>query len=863
MFNRNKMEKQEIRTPRPASGGAAVAAPASGASTFTKVINWILVGLVFVVPFFFLPFTAEVKEFNKQTLIFLSAVVMMGIWVIRILTTRSVSWVKTSLDYVLLAYIGVYLVSSVMSIDQVSSFLGYYGRFTGSFLSVVSLIALYYIIVNNVRSTGIVNKILAAVLTAGALVIAYSLLQVFGVHVLPFDFTKTAGFNPLGSLVGLGIFTALILVLIQWAWLVMRPTLWRQIAYALTTVAGLVLLFLINAFTAWLILALSMIVFLAFAMVITANNKAISNTWIWRPLLVLVFGILFVAFQFLPQSVNPRSWVGAVAGLPVEIQLSNSATWEMTKNALSNHPVFGYGPGTTGIAFGQIKPETLNQSIVWNLNFDRASSELANIAIETGLLGVLAFEATAILFLLYAIYFLLKQGGRPGRLQAFGLFMVWLGLYITHFFYFFDTTMYFLFWVTLALFVAITHWQDQRAAAENMSFSDSPRSALSWMFASLLMLAVLLVGGFFQSAVYFADVAYTSGLRELRKAEPNLERAASLFRSAIQRNQYRDVYYLAYGQNLVFLAATEVSKENPDAARFQNYIVETIGAGNSATEISPNKASNWASRGQFYSQIRSLSVPGADDLIIASAEEAVKKDENSPVLWLQLGQAYSAGAETIDPSILASGQDTDGDGLSDEFETALGSNPQNSDSNANGVSDGDEVRAGFNPASNTRLTPQQMQAFTKIDQDKLRKAEEALKKSISLKNDLPNAYIALARVYERWDKAGDARRILEEGIKVMPNSVDIRYELGRVVFNQGDLTRAEGYFNDVIRLVPEHANSHYSLGLLALQRNDRARALEQFKKTKEIISSTNQSNPELDRIIDELESNPSSSGGSQ
>jgi tetratricopeptide (TPR) repeat protein len=558
---------------------------------------------------------------------------------------------------------------------------------------------------------------------------------------------------------------------------------------------------------------------------------------------------------------NPRAWVGSIERLPVEIQLSNSATWEMTKNALSNEPIFGYGPGTTGIAFGQIKPETLNQSIVWNLNFDRASSELANIAIETGLLGVLAFEATSILFLLYALYFLLKQGDRPGRMQAFGLFMVWLGLYISHFFYFFDTTMYFMFWVTLALFVAITHWEDQRAADQVMSFNDSPRSALSWMFASLLMLAVLLVGGFFQTAVYFGDVAYASGLRELRQQEPNLERAASFFRAAIQRNQYRDVYYLAYGQNLVFMAASEINKENGDAAKFQNYIVETISAGNSATSISPNKASNWASRGQFYSQIRSLSVPGADDLIIASAEEAVKKDENSPVLWLQLGQAYSNGAETIDPTIVAGGQDTDGDGLSDEFEQTLTSNPQNSESNGNGVSDGDEVRAGFNPSNNTRLTAQQLQLFTKIDQDKLRKAEEALKKSISLKNNLPNAYISLARVYERWDKTNEARGILEEGIKVMPNNVDMKYELGRIVFNQGDLAKAEGYFKDVVRLVPDHANSHYSLGLLALQRNDRARALEQFKKTQEIISASNQTNADLERIIKELEANSNAEAG--
>jgi hypothetical protein len=702
MFNRNNMDMGGATQ----GGGGAVssAAPSAGArsSTFSRVMNWCLAALVFLVPLLYLPFTSEVREFNKQTLIFLLVMVMLGVWVIRILTARTVSWVKTSLDYILLAYIAVYLISSWMSLDKISSFLGYYGRFTGSFLSVVSLVVLYYIVVNNVRTERVTRKLLDVLMLSGGIVLVYSFLQMLGVYVIPFAFTKSAAFNPIGSLVSLGIFAGLMVILAQWAWLTQSQTKLRQSLYAATTILGLIIVFLVNAFIAWMVLALGMIVFLALSMVMTANESGRSQSWVWKPLLVLVISILFVAFQFLPGNINPRNWVGNSVRLPVEIQLSNSATWEMTKNALMEKPVLGFGPGTTGIAFGQIKPESLNQTIVWSLNFDRASSEIANLAIETGLLGLLAFEATSILFLLYALFFLMKKGDHPGRMYAFGVFMLWIGLYVTHFFYFYNMTFYFLFWLSLAMFVAITHWKEGSEMDTNMSFSDSPRTALTWMFASLLMLAVLLVGGFYQISMYVADTAYASGLKELSKQQPDLTVSARSFVNAITNNPNRDVYYLAYGQNLVYQAAQEIRKEQPDLNKFQAWIRDMIGAGNSATEISPNKASNWAARSQFYNQIRALNVPQADGIIVSSAEEAVKRDSRNPVLQVQLGQAYANSAETIDLKVAGSGTDTDGDGLTNENETALNSNAQNSDTNANGVNDGDEVKAGFNPAGTGR-----------------------------------------------------------------------------------------------------------------------------------------------------------------
>lgn len=854
MFGLFKKKQNEIGNVSVSKGGESVVKKTVDFSSFNKAINFIMVSLVVLMPVLFLPITSEVREFNKQALLFFGVVIMLGIWVVKILTTRKVSWTKTSLDYILLVYLAVYLFASLFSMDSVSSFLGYYGRFTGSFISVLSMIVLYYLIVNNVAQPKITSRVRNYLFIGIGITIIYSFFQLMGWYILPGDFTHDRGFNPIGSMVSLALFTAVALVFIQWKWLTEKNVgKVKNVAYTVVTILGLMIMLLVNAFIAWVILALGMVVFLALSMVLIVTEQS-SPTWFWKPMLVLVVGILFIAFQFLPSSLNPRALFNVQ--LPVEIQLSNSTTWTMVKNSLGSgvkNAVLGSGPGTTGIAFGDIKPTDLNKTVVWSLNFDRASSEVANIAIESGLLGLLAFEISAILFLLYGLFFLLKKTEHPGRLEALGFFLMWVTLYITHFFYFFNTTFYFMYWLSLAMFMAITHWptsaNQEEEEAKVLSFSNSPRSALSWMFVSLLLLAGLLVGAFFEAAVYGAEVAYASGIKILNQAKPDFAKSSDSFARAISLNQYRDVYYLAYGQNLIFRASEEAAKTEPDVQQIQTWMGDTVATGRRATELSPGKASNWSALAQFYIGIRPL-VSGTDKFILDSWQEAIKRDNKNPSLMIQLARAYLTGSEMIDPSIAGKpgDVDTDEDGLTDAKEKELGSNPESTDTNGNGVTDGDEVRAGFNPTGTGRLTTAQVASFTKVDQSMLKEAEKAVNKAIELKPDLPDSYMVKASILEKENRPADVKKLLDQAAKDFPSNADIRFEQGRVTYNQKNFSEAEGIFKSVLAIQPNYANAYYSLGLIYLQKKDNAKALEAFEKTREITGP----NVDLEKLINQL-----------
>ena len=781
---------------RPDAAGNGAATVVAQATSFNKVINFCLYALVLLVPVLFSSLTPEVREFNKQNLMFFAVVVMLGVWVVRLLTTRRISWVKTSLDFVLLGYLGVYLLSSFISIDKSSSFLGYYGRFTGSFVSVLTLVLLYFLVVNNVRSESILKR-MVNFLTAGiGITLVYSLLQLLGWYILPFDYTHDRGFNPIGSLAGLAIFAALSVIFLQWRFL-SQPEMakYKKWSLVVLTVVAVVTLFLINAFVAWLALALGLTALLALSMILTGASQT-SGNWLWKPMTLLIISILFVAFQFLPPVVNPRNLVNV--NLPIEIQLSNKTTWTLVKNSMASGPkqaIFGAGPGTTGIVFGGIKPPDLNQTVVWSLNFDRASSEIANLGIETGLVGLLAFELAALLFLVYGLFFLLRKTQNRAWMYAMGFYVLWLMLYIVHFFHFFNTTFSFLFWISLALFMAVSHWKANDSESEEdhtFSFEQSPRSALSWMFASLIMLAVILVGAFFQAAVYMGEVAYASGVAQLNREQPDLPKVSDSFGRAISLNPYRDAYYLAYGQSLIFRASEEAAREKPDTALIQGWMSDLITVGQKAVQISPQKSANWQALARFYANIKPL-VAGADKFIIDSLKQAIERDMNNPALHYQLGQAYFGASSIPD-------------------------------------------------------TESQETGVTKTDPEMMKNAQAELNRAIELKSDLPEFYIQLSRVLEADQKLDDAKKKMDEATALFPYNADVLFENGRLTFNKKDYQAAQEYFEAVVILVPTHANAHYSLGLLYQQKGENDKALASFEKTREITGP----NEDLDKLIQSL-----------
>ena len=89
--------------------------------------------LFFLIPLVFFKDTSEVFEFNKINLVYFFTVLISFFWIYNFIKYKKLIFKRTILDVPLLLYLGVYFISTLLSVDIHTSIFGYYSRFNGGF----------------------------------------------------------------------------------------------------------------------------------------------------------------------------------------------------------------------------------------------------------------------------------------------------------------------------------------------------------------------------------------------------------------------------------------------------------------------------------------------------------------------------------------------------------------------------------------------------------------------------------------------------------------------------------------------------------------------------------------------------------
>src|SRR5258706_11884597 len=145
-----------------------------------KTIFVLFAILLFFVPLALWPVTSEVFEFNKMVLVYILTALIVGAWSVRMIIERKFIFRPTTLDTPLLIFIGSQFISTILSIDPLTSWLGYYSRFNGGLLSTICYSLLYWAWVTNFDSKETL-QLLKIWLAGAALVSLYGVLEHFGI----------------------------------------------------------------------------------------------------------------------------------------------------------------------------------------------------------------------------------------------------------------------------------------------------------------------------------------------------------------------------------------------------------------------------------------------------------------------------------------------------------------------------------------------------------------------------------------------------------------------------------------------------------------------------------------------------------
>lgn len=387
-----------------------------------KIIAYSFNALFFIVPLILWPYTSEVFEFNKIVVVYILTTLITGTWLLRCINEEKFIFRRTLLDIPILVFLFTQLISTIISIDISTSIFGYYSRFNGGLLSIISYALLYWAYVSNMTVSDTRYSI-HFVFFSAILVSIYGVLEHFGIdkHIWVQD-VQSRVFSTLGQPNWLAAYiVALIPLIFRFKF--------KNLNYLISVLLFVTLLFtksrsgllgfIIANLTYWIL------------------NFIKNRKYFWKPFFtfnsLFIFLALVIGTQFTPSISHlinkPTSQPATqAAGPALETGGTESGdirkiVWKGALNVFGNYPVFGTGLETFAFSYGLHRPVEHNMVSEWDFVYNKAHNEFLNILANSGIFGLSTY-----LILITASIIQIAKSKRYDFLSGL------IGLHITNFF---------------------------------------------------------------------------------------------------------------------------------------------------------------------------------------------------------------------------------------------------------------------------------------------------------------------------------------------------------------------------------------------------------------------------------------------
>ncbi len=586
-----------------------------------KTIRFLYYSLFLVTPLLMLSATSELFEFNKMLFIYLTALAIGFVWLLKMFKEKRFFVRRTIIDISVLVFLASQILSTIFSIDHHTSLFGYYGRFNGGLLSTLAYLVLFYGFVT-LFDKSYRAKLLKWSLFSSFLVILWGLPGRFG-HDLScllysgkFDnscwtdqfrpaermFSTLGQPNWLGAYLAINFFIGL--------YFFFKSDVNERLSGLKIKAKTLYLLYLTLNFcgllfsrsrSALLATGIGFIIFFILIYLNQSGRKALKSSlkWIGMFVILLTIAVLlfktgiekvdkFISFQ---KAVKPASQTQSSSKEP---QLSSEITesldirkivWKGAIELGKKYPLFGTGVETFAYSYYFVRPIEHNLTSEWDYLYNKAHNEYLNYLATTGFIGLAAYLSlvgTVLFILLRLILKRDKTESDKSQLLTIALLSSYTTILITNFFGFSTTTINLFFYILVPGIISAKDEAVEKVFPKNITLYGFIAGNIV-----LLYLAINLI-------LYFiADINYSTGnnfakVEDYQQAAVHLNKAISLHYEHVYEDKYS--YYLA---NLAFLAAYQ--KQNDLVSRLIN--LSTF-YNNRSLEASSQNVSYWKTRGK-------------------------------------------------------------------------------------------------------------------------------------------------------------------------------------------------------------------------------------------------------------------------
>jgi len=617
--------------------GKLSASYVAGTSILWRLGKAMIYFLVFLLPLFFLPWTSNILDFNKQALLLILVFLALICWLANSLVSNKFEINTSFLNFPVIILFLVTAASVIFSVYRYGSFWGWPLPVSQSLLSLLCFTVFYFLIANLFKKDEIIFLFLT-LFVSGFLASLFGIFQLFGKFILPFDFARVNSFNTIGTVNSLAVYSSLLLVLLLPLLFFVKR--FFKVILGIFVLILLVPLFLINFKIAWLVFLTGLAVLFAFGVV---NLKKIGrSSFVTVMMIFLVIALLFALFRFpLP----------GLPATPLEVSITQKTELGVLRQLPLKSWFLGSGPGTFIYDWSRYKSPDLNQTIFWAVRFGNGASEVLDRIITTGILGILAFLFLIFLFFKKAFQLLVKkidEGVSRSKISdgaswflSLGILASFAGLVGAFFLYPVNFSILLIFWLLIGC-LAVLETEKRKV----LLIGNSSTKALGFSFLFVLILILGIGFSVFYVQKYIAEARYFQGLKAFQKGDSIL--AANYVLKAVNLNPKMDVYWRDLSQ-IHLIRLNEVSLKTDLTPEDKNYqvqalIASAINSASQATTLNPSDVANWNVRGFIYRNMIG-GLGGAEDWAIKSYETAIDLEPTNPYIFTEIGRIYISKAD--------------------------------------------------------------------------------------------------------------------------------------------------------------------------------------------------------------------------
>jgi O-antigen ligase/Flp pilus assembly protein TadD len=601
-----------------------------------RIITIGFAALFGVVPLLLTPWNYELFEYNKMMAVYALTVIIVGAWIIKMIAQREIRISRTPLDIPILLFLGSQLLSSLFSIDPHVSWFGYYSRFNGGMLSIISYVLLFYAFISNWTNLTYLTNLIKVALGTGTVVAVFGVAERLGVdkHLWVQD-VQNRVFSTLGQPNWLAAYLVALAPLTWALMLQVQSSKFKVQSFIGGAIATL--LFIVLLFTR------SRSGLFGFAVADAIFWALVLRSHLWpekvRPFLAFVIlhsAFLLVIFfngthveaidrwmtleswknRFDQQTTNNKQQTtpSQIQGTLLEYGGTESGkirkyVWQAAINAWQSSTkakLIGTGTETFAFAFFRYRPVEHNLTSEWDFLYNKAHNEYLNYLATTGLLGLgsylLFIGAFIIWFLKFSIF----------KFQiCLALFAGWVSILVTNFFGFsVVVTNLFLFLFPAMIFVIS---DKPKMIRRTIKFPVFP------IFLSQLLLLALL------AIHWYADTQFASGYRFSHAGE--FSSAIPLLKKAVDLNPIEPLYHDEYAAALAGLAQTD------------ELLRQSLTENDKALATSPQNVNFWKTRTKIFYSYSNLD-PQWNKAAIEALEKAGSLAPTDPKVFYNLAILY-------------------------------------------------------------------------------------------------------------------------------------------------------------------------------------------------------------------------------